>query len=37
MGADLATLPLALEFTYNWKVPREVYCQTGDEDQKHDE
>jgi DNA-binding Lrp family transcriptional regulator len=27
-------LPLALKFTYNWKVPREVYCQTGDEDQK---
>ena len=25
-------LPLALKFTYNWKVPKEVYCQTGDED-----
>jgi len=27
-------LPLALKFPYSWKVPREVYCQTGDEDQK---
>jgi len=27
-------LPLALKFTYNWKVPKVVYCQTDDEDQK---
>ncbi len=22
-------LPLALKFTYNWKVPKEVYCEPG--------
>ena len=27
-------LPLALKFTYNWKVPGEMYCETGNEDQK---
>ena len=27
-------LPLALKFTYNWKVPREVYCQTDAEGQE---
>lgn len=27
-------LPFALKFTYNWKVPKVVYCQTDDEDQK---
>lgn len=25
-------LPLALKFTYNWKVPREIYCKTDNEE-----
>ena len=24
-------LPLALKFTFNWKVPREVYCKMDNE------
>jgi Lrp/AsnC family transcriptional regulator for asnA, asnC and gidA len=27
-------LPLALKFTYNWKVPREVYSKIDNEDQE---
>ncbi len=26
-------LPLALKFTYNWKLPREVYCKTDNKEQ----